>query len=106
MTDDLPQQRSAPRRRVVVGLDIGAVTAHVRVADEASEAIVLDHVSASASWSATPLRYATGWIVDAVRGALDDCADVELAAVGVGATGCEVRALCDALGTTVRSALR
>ena len=90
----------------MIGLDIGAVTAQVRVVEQESGAIVLDHVSASASWSATPLRYATGWIVDAVRGALDDCADVELVAVAVGATGCEVRALCDALGTTVCAALR
>ncbi|WP_426593978.1 hypothetical protein ACPPVS_00565 [Cellulomonas sp. McL0617] len=106
MSEHLPQQRTMARRRVVIGLDIGSVTAQVRVVDETSGAIVLDHVSASASWSATPLRYATGWIVDAVRGALDDCADVELAAVAVGATGCEVRALCDALGTTVCVALR
>lgn len=106
MTEHLPHQRGSERRRVVIGLDIGAVTAQVRVVEQESGAIVLDHVSASASWSATPLRYATGWIVDAVRGALDDCGDVELAAVAVGATGCEVRALCDALGTTVCAALR
>lgn len=101
-----PPDRSVARRRVVMGLDIGAVTAQVQVVEQASGAIVLDHVSASASWSATPLRYATGWIVDTVRRALDDCADVELVAVGVGATGCEVRALRDALGTTVGAALR
>ncbi|WP_028051205.1 hypothetical protein [Cellulomonas sp. URHD0024] len=106
MTQHLPHQRTTARRRVVIGLDIGAVTAQVRVVDQASGSIVLDHMSASASWSATPLSYATAWIVDTVRRALDDCADVELVAVGVGATGCEVRALSDALGTTVCAALR
>jgi len=111
MTEDahlLPTQRTLSGRPVVVALDVGAVTAQVRVVSWETGRVLLDQTWSSATWSATPLAYATDWIVLAVEQALEECEYTvrsDLAAVAIGALGCEVRTHCDPLDTSVRSAL-
>lgn len=69
----------------VAGIDVGGTKTHVRIV--AGSTVVRDWVVPSDGWSATPVDQAAGWLARLLAGE-------RLAAVAVGAQGCEERAHC------------
>jgi N-acetylglucosamine kinase-like BadF-type ATPase len=87
-------------RRLVAGIDVGGTKTHVRVVPAHQPDLpVNDLVVPSRGWSATPVDSAATWLcrqLTEILGATDTPLNA-LAAVAVGAQGCEDRAHCQAL---------
>ncbi|GIF69921.1 ATPase [Asanoa ishikariensis] len=86
---------------VVVGLDIGGTKTQVRV-ETLDGARLVDAVSPSGDWAASPVAAAADWIAAAVDRHVP--AGAVLAAIGAGAQGCDTEEHCVALGRALTAA--
>ncbi|WP_329361345.1 ATPase [Streptomyces sp. NBC_00669] len=86
--------------RVLVGADIGGTKVAIRVA--APDGTVRADVELpSTGWEAAPVRHAARWLLDRVRTVLP--AGDEVAALGVGAQGCDTQEHCAHLGAALEA---
>ncbi|BBB02207.1 hypothetical protein RVR_9970 [Actinacidiphila reveromycinica] len=80
--------------RVLVGADVGGTKVAIRV--EAPDGTVRSDVRLpSTGWEAAPVEYAARWLLDRVASVLP--AGDEVAALGVGAQGCDTQEHCGRL---------
>lgn len=86
--------------RVLVGADIGGTKVAIRVA--APDGTVRADVQLpSTGWEAEPVEHAARWLLERVRTVLP--AGYEIAALGVGAQGCDTQEHCARLGAALEA---
>ncbi|WP_405968359.1 ATPase [Streptomyces sp. NBC_00015] len=83
-------QDSPPSAALVVGVDVGGTKTHLRALT--GDAVVTDHVRASAGWRPHDTAAAARWLTRLVRETLPE--GVRPAAVAVGAHACETPRQC------------
>jgi N-acetylglucosamine kinase-like BadF-type ATPase len=86
--------------RVLVGADIGGTKLAIRVAAP-DGAIRADVEIPSTGWEAAPVERAARWLLDRVNSVLP--AGDEIAALGVGAQGCDTQEHCARLAAAIES---
>ncbi|MFC8829535.1 N-acetylglucosamine kinase [Streptomyces sp. NPDC057137] len=93
---------------LLVGVDVGGTKTHLRAVTRASAGaapeVIHDVIVPSDGWSATPVDMAARWLVERLVDVLG-AAVPEIAAVAVGAQGCEDREHCARLGGALRARL-
>ncbi|MEW2521999.1 N-acetylglucosamine kinase [Actinacidiphila alni] len=91
--------------RVVVGADVGGTKLAVRVApldaqpDGDQDPAYTDHLLAADGWEASPVDTAAGWLLERLARVVPEGA--EIAAVGIGAQGCDTQHHCAELAAAV-----
>ena len=84
---------------LLAGLDIGGTKTHIRT--EHSDGSTVDVVVPSAGWSASPITDAAQWIGNCI----EDNVREPIAALGVGAQGCNTQPQCRALSAALTQRL-
>lgn len=87
--------------RVVVGADVGGTKLAVRVAALDGAAVRADAVYPADGWEASPVDAAARWLLDRLARAVPE--GDEIAAVGIGAQGCDTQAHCAHLAAAVEA---
>ena len=94
-------QDSPPSCPLVVGVDVGGTKTHLRA--RAGDAVVADHVRASAGWRPHDPAAAARWLAAVVHEALPP--DAHPAAFAVGAHACETPRQCAEIRTALQDLL-
>ncbi|MEJ3651910.1 BadF/BadG/BcrA/BcrD ATPase family protein [Actinomycetes bacterium KLBMP 9759] len=81
---------------LVLGVDVGGTKTHVRAVSDGS--VEHDVVLSSAGWAVPPIAAGAEWLAGRV---LEVVGDAQIAALAVGAHGCEQDDMCAALGAAL-----
>ena len=90
--------------KLLVGADVGGTKIAIRLASE-DGATVLDATYRADGWEASPVEPAARWLLSRIARALSDVgeSEAEIAAIGIGAQGCDTHAHCVELAAAVEA---